>query len=265
MVSALSVEDMKEIELEIMDEIDRVCRENGLNYFLGYGSCLGAIRHGGFIPWDDDMDIIMMREDYERFYEIFETSKSSDRFKLISYRDKSSPQVFFKVVDQSTQVEERYMRAEYGSGVWVDITPLDRVDDTVKAQAGRIKRNLALRYLAITKPKVGGSRLIRLAKRMVCPFVNRIGPYGFARKADELASSASSDDGAGIVADFIGGYDFDDTFPADMFEPLEVPFENRQYFVPKEYDRYLETIYGDWRTPPPEGSRECHTVEAYRL
>ena len=60
----ISVDEMKLIELEIMDEIDRVCRERRITYFLGYGSCLGAVRHGGFIPWDDDMDVVMMREDY---------------------------------------------------------------------------------------------------------------------------------------------------------------------------------------------------------
>ena len=61
----LTIEDMKSIELEIMDEIDRVCVAHGVQYYLGYGSLLGAVRHGGFIPWDDDMDIVMMRDQYE--------------------------------------------------------------------------------------------------------------------------------------------------------------------------------------------------------
>ncbi|MEG0758266.1 MAG: LicD family protein, partial [Raoultibacter sp.] len=67
----ISIDEMKQIELEIMDEFDRICREHGFSYCLGYGSCLGAIRHKGFIPWDDDMDVVMPRADYERFIKEF--------------------------------------------------------------------------------------------------------------------------------------------------------------------------------------------------
>lgn len=265
MGEALSIDEMKGIELEIMDEIDRICRANDLAYFLAYGSCLGAMRHGGFIPWDDDLDIVMMRDDYERFFELFDEQKSDVRFKLVSYRDESSPQAFFKVVDSSTRVEERYLKSEHCSGVWVDIFPLDKVNDAVKSERKRIERNQALRYLAVTKPGTGSSGVIKLAKRIVCPLVSRFGPYGFAKKVDELSALGSTDPDAGMVADIIGGYDFDDTFPIDIFEPEEVPFEDRRYLIPKKYDEYLTTIYGDWRTPPSEGERECHTVEAYRL
>lgn len=264
-VTALSIEEMKEIELEIMDEIDRVCRENGLSYFLGYGSCLGAMRHGGFIPWDDDMDVVMMREDYEKLYEIFNASRSDERFKLVSYRDKTGPQAFFKIIDQSTKVEEHYMRKEYGSGVWVDVFPLDTMNDAVRAQRKKIERNLALRYLAVTKPDTGSSNLIKLVKKVVCPFVSKMGPYRFAKRADELCMLGASDEESRIVVDILGGYTIDDEVPRELFEPIEVPFENRRYFIPKGYDEYLTIIYGDWRTPPPKSDRECHTLEAYRL
>ena len=75
----LTIDDMKEIQLELMDELDRVCREQGITYFLAYGSLLGAVRHGGFIPWDDDMDVVMLRADYERLIAGFDEWKSSDR------------------------------------------------------------------------------------------------------------------------------------------------------------------------------------------
>ena len=78
----LTIDDMKEIQLELMDELDRVCREQGITYFLAYGSLLGAVRHGGFIPWDDDMDVVMLRADYERLIAGFDEWKSSDRFSL---------------------------------------------------------------------------------------------------------------------------------------------------------------------------------------
>lgn len=259
----LSIDEMKRIELQIMDEVDRVCREHGLSYCLGYGSCLGAMRHGGFIPWDDDIGILMMREDYERLYELFSTERSSDRFRLISYRDETSPHAFFKIEDTATQVEERYMKPEYGSGVWVDIFPLDAIGDDPSALHKKVSRNQSLRYLAVTKPDTGSSRIIRWAKKLACPVVSKLGPYRFARRIDELAAASRAEDAA-YVADLIAGYDEDDVFPRTLFEPLEVAFEDRRYFVPKGYDEYLTIVYGDWRTPPPEEQREAHILKAYR-
>ncbi len=265
MKRSISVDEMKRIELDIMDEIDRVCRSHGLTYYLGYGSCLGAMRHGGFIPWDDDIDILMMREDYEEFYRLFPTERSSDRFRLISYRDETSPHAFFKIEDATTQVEERYMKPEFGSGIWVDIFPLDAAGDDPSALHKKVSRNQSLRYLAVTKPSVGSSWVIRWAKKLACPIASKLGPYRFARKIDELTAAASRAGDAPYVADYIGGYDADDVFPRTLFEPLEVSFEDRRYIVPKGYDEYLTIVYGDWRTPPPEGQRECHILEAHHL
>ncbi|MCB5604020.1 LicD family protein, partial [Bifidobacterium breve] len=99
----LTIDDMKEIQLELMDELDRVCREQGITYFLAYGSLLGAVRHGGFIPWDDDMDVVMLRADYERLIAGFDEWKSSDRFSLVWYRDGKSIYSFVKLVDTTTR------------------------------------------------------------------------------------------------------------------------------------------------------------------
>ena len=95
----LTIDDMKSIELEIADEIDRMCREHGVGYFLAYGSLLGAARHGGFIPWDDDMDIAMLRADYERFAAHFREWRSSERFDILDCRRGKSIFPFLKVVD----------------------------------------------------------------------------------------------------------------------------------------------------------------------
>lgn len=264
----MTIDEIKQIELQIMDELDRICRENGITYFLGYGSCLGAMRHGGFIPWDDDLDVVMFRDDYEKLFEVFGNERSDDRFELVSYRDETSPQAFFKICDNTTKVEERYMLPEYGSGVWVDIFPLDAVNDVSIANKRSIERNQACRYLAVTRPETGSTGLIKLGKSLLTPIFSRIGPYGFARRIDELARAGAEEGAtADIVADFIAGWDIDDQFPVELFEPMEVEFEGpaHTYFVPKGYDEYLTTIYGDWRTPPAESERETHAVTAYRL
>ena len=105
----LSIEDMKLIELDIMDEIDCVCAAHGVEYFMGYGTLLGAMRHGGFIPWDDDMDIVMMRDQYELLMDNFNDWRTSERFKLVSYRDGSSIYQFAKIVDTTTNVYDNFV------------------------------------------------------------------------------------------------------------------------------------------------------------
>ena len=80
----LSTDDMKQIELGIMDEIDAICREHDLRYYLAYGSLLGAMRHGGFIPWDDDMDIVMPRKDYEKLLGNFDLLRHNDKYVVSS-------------------------------------------------------------------------------------------------------------------------------------------------------------------------------------
>lgn len=115
----LTVDDVKLIELEIMDEIDRVCNEHGVQYFLGYGTLLGAVRHGGFIPWDDDMDIVMMRDQYELLMSHFNEWRTTDRFKLVSYRDGSSIYQFAKIVDTTTVFYEKFVGKDASYGVWV--------------------------------------------------------------------------------------------------------------------------------------------------
>lgn len=262
----ISVDEMKSIELEIMDEIDRVCREAGIAYCLGYGSCLGAVRHDGFIPWDDDMDVVMLRADYERFLEVFDDLTREDRIRVVSYRDESAPCVFAKVVDTTTKVEERYSEARYGSGVWVDVFPLDFVPESDPGKVfGACARYGALRYLAVTDTSTGSSGFVKFAKKIVCPVLKKIGPYGFARKVDELARDAAVPRDETLVADFVAEADAGKVLRRDLFNPVEHVFEGHTFFIPEHYDEYLTALYGDWKTPPPAGDREMHTCSAYRL
>lgn len=260
----ITTDDMKRIELEIMDEIDRICREKGLSYFLAYGSCLGAVRHGGFIPWDDDMDILMPRADYERLIAEFDAAKASDRFGLATYRDKSGIYPFVKVVDKTTKVYENFVQKTYATGVWVDIFPLDEAPGARDRAYARGTRLALVRSLMVADPSVGSSPFVKLVKRIAHPFFSRMDPYAAARKIDENARNACARE-TDFYGDIIGEYVAGTLLPKAWFEPLEVPFEDRRYFIPKSYEEYLTKTYGDWRTPPAEEDRDVHVFEAYAL
>ncbi|MEG2626285.1 MAG: LicD family protein, partial [Christensenella sp.] len=145
----LSIDEMKQIELELMSELDRVCRENNLSYVLAYGSCLGAVRHKGFIPWDDDMDVAMPRADYERLIDSFDQLKSKPHYELVSYRNNKAIYPFVKLIDTTTHVLENFADKRFSTGVWVDIFPLDKVDPSDGALFRRNKYLALMRSLIV--------------------------------------------------------------------------------------------------------------------
>ncbi len=267
----LTIDDMKSIELEIADEIDRMCREHGVGYFLAYGSLLGAARHGGFIPWDDDMDIAMLRADYERFAAHFREWRSSERFDILDCRRGKSIFPFLKVVDTTTRVQENFTAKGISNGVWVDVFPLDAVPKDAAALFKRRNRLDLLRNFIVADPTVGSSALAKLAKRIVCPFVSHLDASEYARRVDacgkeaDARARASADEATGMVADIVAEGTPERTYDEALFEPIEMAFEDRSYLAPAGFERMLEIQYGDWRTPPAENDRAVHTFEAYRL
>ena len=260
----LSIEDMKLIELDIMDEIDCVCAAHGVEYFMGYGTLLGAMRHGGFIPWDDDMDIVMMRDQYELLMDNFNDWRTAERFKLVSYRDGSSIYQFAKIVDTTTIVYENFVGKKAATGVWVDIFPLENYDPSKTSLLAKNDRWGLLRSFAVADPSVGSTFAVRLAKRIVCPIAKRFTPYKLASTLDELAREMDLP-AADRVIDFVGEGNAQKTYPKSLFVPVRMKFENREYMAPAGAEEFLSIEYGDWRTPPAETDRAVHVLEAYRI
>ena len=262
----LSIDDMRAIELGVMDEIDRVCRAHGLRYVLAYGSLIGAARHQGFIPWDDDMDIMMPREDYEVFAANFDEWRSDERFAAESYRDGVHFSSFVKVVDNTTAVRENFLRKDIVSGVWVDVFPIDYLGDNAKPTLKKIGRLSWTRSFIVADPNVGSSALARLVKKIVCPLVSGRDPREYSRRIDELAQTCGDAATAKRMGYLLDG-DIEGYFmPREWLdEVVELPFEGRSYLAPKLYDQMLATTYGNWRIPPAEADRAVHTAQAVRL
>lgn len=264
-VERLTIDGMREIQLELMDELDRICREQGISYCIAYGSLLGAVRHGGFIPWDDDMDVVMLRSEYERLIAGFDEWKSSDRFALASYRDGRSIYPFVKLVDTTTRVLENFVSKDTATGVWVDVFPLDDVDPDKLRPFRKNSRMSLVRSFIVADPSVGSSSFVKFVKRVVCPFANKLDVLKYARAIDENARNACRGERSDTVADIIGEGKTNLLFPRALFEPVAMPFEDRVFLAPSGYEKFLEIQYGDWRLPPSEEDREIHTFEAYRL
>lgn len=261
----MTIDEMKRIELDLMDEIHRMCQEHGLTYYFFYGSLLGAMRHGGFIPWDDDIDIVMKRDDYEILVEHFDEWRSSDRFALSMYKDGKAPCQYAKVVDSTTRVREAYARSDYGTGVWVDVFPLDWYDPSNTACKKKIDRAAFMRSLILTNPNVGSTPAIRLGKKIACPLVSKQDPIKYCKRMDEACKELCPQGSDTLVCAITASWET--LFPADLFDgdPVPVTFEDREYLTVADKERALELMYGDWQTPPPPSNREMHTMGAYYL
>ena len=130
-MTQLEARQVKAVELDILTELDRVCREHQLSYALAYGTLIGAMRHSGFIPWDDDIDVYMPRDDYEKLYDLWKQGGLGEHYSLVSYRDRTSINSYCKLVDTRTRAVESFLDESAGNlGLWVDIFPLERVDIT---------------------------------------------------------------------------------------------------------------------------------------
>ena len=131
---SVPVEEQKKIALDILLDIAEFCDEHGLRYFLAYGTLIGAVRHMGYIPWDDDIDIQMPREDYNKLVEIYNEQKKNERYELIDPYSKKSRHTFVNVVDTRTVKLEPNVEYKFGYfGIDIDIFPLDGMpSDDVK-------------------------------------------------------------------------------------------------------------------------------------
>ena len=244
-----------ETELDILDVIDKVCAEHGIRYSLGYGSLLGAVRHGGFIPWDDDLDIMMPREDYERFIQIW-PSAAPEGYILETERMFDVYENTFANVrkDHTTFLQfESERSAEHHKGIFVDIFPADR------RAPGRASRKLQqLEFvvcLLYNRDYVKKGSRTEAAQRALLTLV----PKRYHRRLSNRVGEWSRKWNHNCSAEIVFPCTLRDCrrfYPANMFERLDrIPFNGKEYYAYHDRDQFLRIRYGDYMTLPPEGER----------
>ena len=263
----MTIEEIRQKQLAITDYIDFVCEKAGLRYSLSYGTLLGAIRHKGFIPWDDDLDVMMVREDYEKFIEA--VKKDNDpKFRLIYQENAWFPWVKICAADTYIVEREDYHIKNYG--IWVDVFPYDEVPDPNTKEAERfhkkyntLLRMAKIRALGYENVKTRGfvsSVLFVITHTLLLPL-----PYNFlGKKVDKLAHKYNGKN-TGYIAYSGSETVKQKSIPCPVFEgTVRLPFEDREYVCLKNYDAYLSSIYGDYMTPPPAANQTTdHSYKAF--
>ena len=262
----ISLDEIKKIELEILIYIDRVCRENDIRYSLCGGTLLGAVRHKGFIPWDDDIDIMMPRPDYDRFVDIL--SHTESRYRVLSPGQEGYYYNFSKVVDSETMLDEYICQPIANMGVYVDVFPMEGMPSDSVTREKHFNKLHRLRKrinsFSFLKPKIR-KNLITYVKTLYLYQKNKKTDLLKLQKEYELLVKQYSVDDSEYVYFSGGAYGKRDIFRKSIVVDCEKRvFENREFNSIKEYDLYLTQLYGDYMTPPPEEKRvPRHSFIAY--
>lgn len=262
----ISLDEAKRIMLEILIQFDLFCKKNSLNYTLSDGTLLGAVRHKGFIPWDDDIDVTMPRNDFDKFQRLYK----SEKYKIITAEDGSRfPFFFMRLTDSNTKLKfhdtisgER-RNSYYEGGVFIDIFPVDNLPDNTKEAKKHVKKTnwwLNLYMKKVFEPKIFSKMgKMRNYYWLTLHFLTSMIPHSFFKnkiynlmtKYNEIQTRAQC------------------VYPICWHEPFEFPsvtfssycdmvFENRIFTGIKNYDIYLKTMFGDYLTLPPKEKRVAH-------
>jgi lipopolysaccharide cholinephosphotransferase len=254
---------LQKCELEILIEFDRVARKNNLKYILDGGTLLGAIRHKGFIPWDDDIDIGMPRDDYEKFRKIWKKEIDTKRFFFQDMDNTDNFGVIFgKLRMKNTLlVEETSILKKKDQAIWIDIFPWDKASNDIK----EARRDLMKGYIykLIYYLKCGNKLIEHTFTRKVAAGVLKFMSFFYSKercknKLNKLFHKYDSVDTYRIVG-YGGTYFFKEICDINYYDDLiEGEFEKKKFFIPKDYDYYLTHLYGDYMTLPPEEKRKSH-------
>ncbi len=260
----LTLREIQLAELEILKEFDRVCRENNLNYSLSCGTLLGAVRHKGFIPWDDDVDVEMPRPDYEKLYSLITEGSITlnNGLELTCDRGANAEYPYLKIVDKNYKVEGI---CSVDNFLWIDIFPLDGYAKEYKTALKRnnkvqkLRRLLAYNYLTLKNER----GVKALAKKLYKVFARTHKPYKLIEKINRISKLQPYED-----CDFAGCIYYKTKkiirrISKNQTETLtELEFEGIRFKAYECYDEYLSALYGDYMQIPKE--HEHHGLKCYK-
>lgn len=257
--------DIIECSLKIVDAIHDFCIQHNLKYSLCFGSLLGAIRHNGFIPWDDDVDIVMPRKDYEYFIENF----GNDQFGVMTYSNNEKYLFpYGKVYLKGTKIVMPFRdKDQFNLGFNVDLFPLDYIDskELFLKKKKKVKRLILKRQFAVVNCKDETNFAKKILKFLgSIPFLGK-GNY-YSKKIDNVYKS-SLNSGKFLVHNEIYYKNAISLFNGDLFDNLIMhKFENREYCITKQYEYFLTTRYGNYMLLPPKKEQVTHhSFKAYFL
>lgn len=241
-------------QLSILEEIDRICQRHQINYWLDGGTLLGAVRHGGFIPWDDDIDIAMRQDDLERFINIAPAELREGLFLQTPQTEPESKEPIIKVRDLNSFYVEGAdnFAADYQKGLYVDIFPMTAYPTLPRQWVKRITLGISKSYSILRKAHYYSLRSFAEffwfgVKYLLCTSLWKV--LSTLRPKDTYFSNILINNGYGIM------HRQDSIFPTST-----ITFEGKTFRAPSNPDAYLSDLYRNYMEVPPEEKRKIHSV-----
>lgn len=260
-IDASLIGEIQRAGIEMLDFFKAYCDAHSLQFWLCGGCCIGAARRGGFIEWDDDVDVFMPREDYRRLLEHFNAENGESRYFLqFSTKEKPTKNQFATLCDSETTFIKSFQKElDINHGLALDILPLDGCPHGASRRLQKLFALLYSLYIIGESPKNNGA-LIRLGGTVLLLLVPlkswRYRLWCFCEKQMTKYKIADCD----CVTELCAGIGYmQNEYPASAFDGAAyLDFEGRKMPCPADYDCYLRTAFGDYMNPPPENERECH-------
>lgn len=254
-----SVSEVKSIQLKILTTVRDFCEKNNIQFFLMYGTLLGAVRHKGYIPWDDDVDICMLKDDYKKFVRLFNCKQS--QYQVYDREiDKTFPYYFAKIADTNTKLCEFIDGKLIDLGINIDLFLLDTIPNDSKQRLKMFKKVYNIRRKMIfttidkTQKRVWYKEMILRVSEFF-PWKQTADYCWDVQRVVEKYRDANSDS----VFEMMSPYGLKSILPLKYFtSTCELDFEGEMFPVPAEYDLVLRALYGDYLTLPPKDKQITH-------
>lgn len=266
-IDGINIKEIQNAQLELAIEFDRICRKHDLKYQMYSGTLLGAVRHKGFIPWDDDLDVCMLRKDYERFVQLCETDLNAKYFCQTPESDKNYLLQLGKLRKNETLfVEQSFASEDIHHGIYIDIFPFDNIEiDTFKAKLQKTLSFILNRLTLVRSQSIvdmapsKGSKFMRQITRF---FVKLI-PLKWIKSLQLAIATMFNDKDTEYITDIVSGAD-NYTYPraimkrSEFYQVRDFEFEHVHLLGPVHYDEVLKNNFGDYMTKPPFEERKPH-------
>ena len=262
----LSQHEIKQKEVDILLAFHDFCHVNNLKYTLAYGTLIGAVRHKGFIPWDDDIDIVMPRPDYKRFIDLALSGTYPGDYRVQSTEVDGFLQSFAKVIDPRVVVKSGRNLSNKDEWLWIDVFPVDGLPESAYSRSALYQLTKVLTTLCVVgqlDPCYKSTLLMQLSAFLLGPIARH---SNLSMRANRLLNKISSKIEFGFTeyAGVIGwGFGQREAFPPRFFtDRILMPFESHYFYGPREYDYILRCQYGDYMKLPPKNERVTHEITA---
>lgn len=269
-----TLDKLKKFELDILKDFIYICKKYNLQYFATGGTAIGALRHQGFIPWDDDIDVCMLRKDYEFFMKIAPQEMGDKYLFMDANTEKKYPLMFGKMIKRGTRfIEEAYQQIDYPLGIFIDIFPYDQTpeDERIRKKIQKKTWKIARLHVLTLIPNPNLPSEVSGIKKVIaligCKIIycflkifNITSSWTYKKYLKWVKECPEKESDLYIDYSYITGERLM-IRTKEAFPTIEVPFEDINISVVKNYDDFLRLEYGDYMQLPPEEERHNHCAK----